>query len=566
MIEGDFRDGDNNVVPAILPDPTTIVVDCDDPVFTVNGPADGGFYNTAPVLDIQASDNCDIDDIYYQVDGCAGGPWTPIVTDFAGAAYSNAAWALPDFASLSEANHCIYFKVIDDNTRGNADSCTFTWCFTKDVTPPDPPTDFTAEPRHNAIELAWTNSVSTDAIGVQIQRVPWGDYPEYTTAAPGYPADQTIGTTAYDGTDESYRDDADFDNTNRDIYYYGAFAYDAAGNYSAATTSAQARATSYWLGDVAGSGGFGDYDGFVYAEDLGPLTVSYGKTDTDPGWNAELDYGPTWDDATSSPGGATDIPIPDDSVNFEDGIIFAINFDAVNPTMKTVPLLAGKEIDGPLAVHLVNYGDGVYGLELNNNIGEVKGFSVELTLNNNQTTFERVELAETITNTEALTFAKALPGENSLTFDFLLLGNGRTIGGSGPIATLHFAGTDPQVELANADVRDNDNKEVTVELIQTSPADLVPNEYRLSQNYPNPFNPTTTIDFNVRSQGHVTLEVYNALGQRVKTLVDEVRDAGQHSVMWDGTDVNGNSVASGMYLYRLTINSFSDTRKMMLLK
>jgi len=90
---------------------------------------------------------------------------------------------------------------------------------------------------------------------------------------------------------------------------------------------------------------------------------------------------------------------------------------------------------------------------------------------------------------------------------------------------------------------------------------------RLEQNYPNPFNPQTTIAFSLKQRGRVRVDVYNVAGQLVKTLLDETRAAGSHTdVRWDGTDAHGSRVASGVYLYRLVSNEFSDTRKMVLLK
>ncbi len=87
-----------------------------------------------------------------------------------------------------------------------------------------------------------------------------------------------------------------------------------------------------------------------------------------------------------------------------------------------------------------------------------------------------------------------------------------------------------------------------------------------ANNFPNPFNPETTIAFSVPAAGATTLKIYNLKGQVVRTLVNDVREAGNHSVVWNGMDDNGNSVASGMYLYRVNHNDKSITRKMLLAK
>jgi len=94
----------------------------------------------------------------------------------------------------------------------------------------------------------------------------------------------------------------------------------------------------------------------------------------------------------------------------------------------------------------------------------------------------------------------------------------------------------------------------------------LPSVVELHQNYPNPFNPSTTIRFALKGSGPSILAVYNITGQRVRTLVDRVLPAGEHSVIWDGRDEAGAEAASGLYFYRLTTSGQELTRKMVLLK
>lgn len=89
----------------------------------------------------------------------------------------------------------------------------------------------------------------------------------------------------------------------------------------------------------------------------------------------------------------------------------------------------------------------------------------------------------------------------------------------------------------------------------------VPEKNSLSQNYPNPFNPTTQIRFGLSKPSHVALAVYDMLGREVATLADEQMDAGYHSVTWNAT-----GFPSGVYIYRLTTDKFSVTRRMLVLK
>ena len=89
----------------------------------------------------------------------------------------------------------------------------------------------------------------------------------------------------------------------------------------------------------------------------------------------------------------------------------------------------------------------------------------------------------------------------------------------------------------------------------------VPQVYSLSQNYPNPFNPTTKINFALPKQGLVTLKIYDILGREVRTLVNEIKTAGNYTV-----DFNASEFASGVYFYRLQSEGFTDIKKMMLVK
>jgi hypothetical protein len=94
----------------------------------------------------------------------------------------------------------------------------------------------------------------------------------------------------------------------------------------------------------------------------------------------------------------------------------------------------------------------------------------------------------------------------------------------------------------------------------------LPTKYDLFQNAPNPFNPITRISYDLPKPSQVKLEVFNVLGQAVKTLVNDFREAGSQTVIWDGTDNSGSSVASGLYFYRISAGDYSATKKMMMLK
>jgi hypothetical protein len=108
----------------------------------------------------------------------------------------------------------------------------------------------------------------------------------------------------------------------------------------------------------------------------------------------------------------------------------------------------------------------------------------------------------------------------------------------------------------------------------TSPVDgytltrgtYVPNEFSLKQNYPNPFNPVTTIAYDIADEVNVRISVYNMLGQLVGELVNDVQPSGRYHIQWNGLDISGVPVSSGVYIYRIEAGTYTDMKKMLLVK
>ena len=94
---------------------------------------------------------------------------------------------------------------------------------------------------------------------------------------------------------------------------------------------------------------------------------------------------------------------------------------------------------------------------------------------------------------------------------------------------------------------------------------MLPNQFMVYQNYPNPFNPSTTIRYDLSEQSYVQISIHDLLGRNVRTLVKELQDAGQKSVVWDATDADGRSISSGIYLLSVNVDSESLVKKMMYL-
>ena len=94
----------------------------------------------------------------------------------------------------------------------------------------------------------------------------------------------------------------------------------------------------------------------------------------------------------------------------------------------------------------------------------------------------------------------------------------------------------------------------------------IPDVFALHQNYPNPFNPVTTIRYDVPEQAHVTMEIYNILGQKVAMVVDGIHQPGFHAVRWNGVNMYGNPLSSGMYFYHIQAGNFRSVKKLILVK
>ncbi len=102
--------------------------------------------------------------------------------------------------------------------------------------------------------------------------------------------------------------------------------------------------------------------------------------------------------------------------------------------------------------------------------------------------------------------------------------------------------------------------------LQIGDKGYIPDEFSLGQNFPNPFNPNTRLGFGLPEDSHVTIRIYNLLGQEVRTLVNDDMTAGYRYVVWNGTNDFGQSVASGMYIVLMESRDFRQVRKMVMLK
>lgn len=428
-----------------------------------------------------------------------------------------------------------------------------------DCTAPDPVTGITAAPGHNKVDVSWTHD-GTDVDHYVVFSGLWHDgtpgvsaYPEYDDYAgdviPTPPADYDAAVdadpiwlplTAVYTTDQTQ---SWGDSNHRGVYYYTVFAIDAAGNASAAPAALD-RATNYWLGDVDQAPGDAGPDGEVDAFDINQLGAYFGETIATDALGSDLDVGPT--DDWSRLG----IPTTDSIINFEDLMIFALNFGVVGDAKSQVP--AGDSVD----LAWVAYDDGTMALRLNDGAC-LKGLRVVA-----DAPVGSVIAGDLLDAQSELTFLKNVG--QKLDASVAVMGVNNTFTGAGDLLVVS-AESAISVDDLVITARGADNRELEIKLSETADTPL-PRVFALQENYPNPFNPQTKIAFSLPEAQHVRLTIYGVDGRVIKTLVDENRGAGLHEIVWQGRDRTGRSVASGTYFYRIEAGPYSDVKKMTLMK
>jgi len=130
---------------------------------------------------------------------------------------------------------------------------------------------------------------------------------------------------------------------------------------------------------------------------------------------------------------------------------------------------------------------------------------------------------------------------------------------------LNINGNNP-TDFSKIAAGNNNIRHFAVVLEKVEEEKQIPDVYFINQNYPNPFNPSTTIEYGLPEEGNITIEIFNVLGQRIKTLVNDIKIAGYYKVTWNGDDNYGIKVASGVYIYRMKSKLLIASKKLILLK
>ncbi len=428
---------------------------------------------------------------------------------------------------------------------------------------PAPVTALAVEPGNLKIVITWQDPADLDLASVEIWRGLWYDddlsgasaYPEYSGLAndviPTRPVSRAgalaspqweLAGTVQPGN-ETFTDVDGVGGLPRGIYYYEVFALDTEGFYGPRATT-NVRATSYLLGDIDGDGQI-----TVGSDITNGLALCYGTTDTDTGWNNECDVGPT-DDYSG-----TGIPLPDDSIDFDDLMIYAVNFDT---ELNKNPV----DIDAFARFVWTEIGDGTWSLSLVEHCADLKGLNLQADLSYGAVL--SLSVGKMLAGQDCPVFLRNID-RNGLDVGLALLSDGARISGDGELLRITVTGGHVPTEVT-VDARNSNNAVIPSDVKTAAANPEIPVMHRAFPNYPNPFNPSTRIDFELPATETVELAVFGLDGRRIVKLVDGTLPAGRHSVTWKGRDGSGGIVASGTYFYRLKAGAYTKTCKMTLLK
>jgi hypothetical protein len=357
----------------------------------------------------------------------------------------------------------------------------------------------------------------------------------------------------------------------RGFWYYVAFAVDSCGNLSPVSNRTRG-ALDYHLGDVSDGATPGHGDNRVAGEDVSLLGANYGITEpaiTTRGVGY-LDVGPTTDSL------ATSRPVTDDRIDFEDLMMFSLNYQVVSGPALAAHRAAAREARGPglagapdrfrlVAPAWAEAGTTVPAELRLEAGGQMQGFSVRLAWDATVVEPLGMESGSFVESQGGLVLSPA-PG----TVDAALLGVGaQGMAGFGTVATVRFRALragDPGLRIGSVTARDERNHAIgTGEVVSVDLA-AAPLATRLLSLSPNPFRSLSTVVFSLARAGPLELAVYSVDGRRVRTLASGRWEAGVHRQEWDGLDDGRRRVAPGVYYVRMVAGSERFTGRLVFLR
>ena len=331
-------------------------------------------------------------------------------------------------------------------------------------------------------------------------------------------------------------------------------AYDGIGGQSGVYVTGNSAQVKSYLGDVAATYPIvSTGDGLVDFEDLSPWASSYWSG---PGnmanYKVKFDVGPT---NTNTVYGT---PSTDGRIQFEDLVIFSMSYGLsashVYPKLKAEPT---EPLELQLGYPVFTGNQTRVPLFVSGGVQNVR--AMNLTFAGNFGKLVGVEKGELLTSLSNPVMVLNNVEGNEVFVDLAVFGaNEFGISNSGEVLTLVFEGN-ADININSANVRNILNGAMKVNF--SGSIETIPTEFALLQNYPNPFNPSTTISYNLPKQAMVEISVFNALGEKVATLVNELKEAGRYDV-----ELNAAGYSSGIYFYQIKANDFVSVKKMILMK
>ncbi|MFC1490537.1 FlgD immunoglobulin-like domain containing protein [Candidatus Latescibacterota bacterium] len=325
--------------------------------------------------------------------------------------------------------------------------------------------------------------------------------------------------------------------------------------------------------------GYTDVNGDAYPNnsitqaDVNRINAAYGSTPADTMWATSVDastggkYNFMWADINE-----------DDVVNVNDLSMATGNFTGVanngaQPVYKPTIDPSGS---GESFVEFANTptelksGQTYTFQVVINDAVNVKGYDVRMDLDQSALSFVSIAKGDFVTassNTFAINTGDTVGLVNTVYGPSAYSGNG-------VLAEVTFKAltdgvfTSDMLGISQATVVDNLYRSFELMSVDapTGISTDIPVEFVLNQNFPNPFNPTTTVSFSIPRSSNVEINIYNVLGRHVTTLASGMYEPGNHSIVWDATDMSGNQVSNGMYFCTINAADFHSTSKMMFMK
>ena len=305
-----------------------------------------------------------------------------------------------------------------------------------------------------------------------------------------------------------------------------------------------------------------DGDMTVGVDDFLALVAAYGSSEGDDNYNIQADV----DD--------------DGDVDVDDFLTFITSFgkEAVGPSTKPLVLLPGVNENAEFSLSLgserVVAGELVAVDVSLANVQALMGYGFALNYETDKFEFVSVAPADEdlLKSTGGETLFHHIVADGHITVANGVY-NGTAVSGGGDVVRFVFRvlrefEDNARFEIADGLVFDPSQLQNPAVVAGVLELQSTPREFALHQNFPNPFNPDTTIKYDLAESADVTLQIYNVLGQVVRTLVaSEAQNAGRYQIRWNGMDDRGVPVSSGIYFYRISAEGkFQNVRKLMLLK